>query len=118
MYIDDLEKYCSVDELADELQYYLDDNDEANIDDILSLHIYGTNVHFASFDADSILESATEELHEEAYERSSFIIKKLQNALDEIAEEIKGDTTTYFSDDKVGIQLTKENIEEFGLVFE
>ncbi|WP_062408416.1 hypothetical protein [Paenibacillus naphthalenovorans] len=117
IYIDGFEKYCAPDELSEYLQWYLDDNREVTVEDILSLRIYGTYITNAMFDATSILENATEELHEEAYDRSKHILNKLQSYLDEIAKEIQRDTLTYFPDEKVGIQLTSKDIEKFELQF-
>jgi hypothetical protein len=115
-YIETWEKYVSVDDLADEIQLQLDDNEDMTIEDVINLRIYTTYVTQGSFDAESILEGVCEELHEDAYDRSSFILPKLQEKLDEIAKEIESDTTTYFSD-KIGINLTKEDVESFGLTF-
>lgn len=116
LYIDSWDKYVVADDLAEEIQWQLDDNEDMTIDDIVNLRIYTTYVTQGSFDAESILENVCEELHEEAYDRSMFILPKLQEKLDEIAKEIESDTTTYFPD-KIGVKLTRADVEGFGLVF-
>ncbi|GAA4878937.1 hypothetical protein GCM10023310_68790 [Paenibacillus vulneris] len=118
IFIDRVEKYCSPDELAEYLQWYLDDNEDLTIDDILSLRIYGTYTTQASFDAYSILENATEELHEDAFNRAEYVIEDMQEYLNKVANEIKIDTKTFFPDEKNGIQLTIADINKFKLQFD
>lgn len=117
VFIDSLDKYVITDELPEELQHYIDDNEEIEIDDIKNLKIYGTTKTSATLDATNILVNATEDLHEEAYDRSKYILKKLQGYLDEINEEIAQDTSTYNASYKCGIQITNEDIISFKLEF-
>lgn len=116
LYIDDWDRYVEPDDLAAEIQYQLDENEDLTLSDIANLRIYTTYTTSAFFDAESIMENACDELHEEASERAWHIIPKLQEQLDKIAKEIEHDTTTYYPDD-IGVLLTVGDIEEFGLKF-
>jgi hypothetical protein len=119
IFVDDWNKYIDTDSLAEEIEYWLDDNmkddtEEDIIEQILNIKIYGTSTCSASFDAESILENATDDLHDEAYSNARHIIGELQEALDVAAEKIKDDTGTYNANSE-GIVLTRDDIERFGL---
>lgn len=119
VYVDSWDKYIKPDELEEYFEYWLDDNYDDEFlmktkkEVALGLRIYGTYETHATFDADSILEDATGDLHDDASNQSYYIKDELQSALDVIAEKIKNDTLTYMLDYEFGIQLTEDDIKEW-----
>ena len=94
-------EYLYVDE-TDEL-IYLDDEEDYIISSIkeaqsAGCHIFGTKKEYLTLDANSILESACEELHEDAFINICDNIDKLQKQLDSWVEEYGDGTTTYYPD--------------------
>jgi hypothetical protein len=104
VYIENYDKYCSTEDLLD---YITDiEYDYEKPIDKKSLWIYGTYTMELSLDADCILENACDNLHENAMNNiSSNEIRELQDLLDQWAEKIKEETTTYYADYKIGILL-------------
>ncbi|MGG1652235.1 hypothetical protein ABHN03_03805 [Paenibacillus sp. NRS-1775] len=115
LYIENWDKYIMADELEDQIEYWHDklalDSREDVISDLLNLHIYGTSKDTIALDAEDIISSATSDLHDEAYDRSKHVIKKLQKFLDGIHDEIGDTTATFYQDASVGIQLTFDDIK-------
>lgn len=120
VYVDSWNEYIMKDDLEKQFEYWVDLNwDSEDIEGLkeilLNLKIYGTNKTHAIFDADSILENAMENLHEDAYVSPS-IKNELQELLDGISEKIKNSTTTYNVDYSIGIQLTENDIENWNYI--
>jgi len=103
LYMDNLDRYI-FDE--DDLEIAIEDCEECEID-LSKLRIYGTREAKISLDADSIAESACDELHEDAYEYCD--IKGLQEILDKWCKE-QTDTATYYPDYKIGVRMEDKQI--------
>lgn len=107
LYIDNMDRYvfdegdleCAIDD------YLYDDGDENT--NVLDLRVYGTTEAQISLDADSIVSSACEDLHEDAYERCDDI-DGLQKLLDEWCEKQTG-TGTFYPDTKIGVILKERD---------
>jgi hypothetical protein len=96
LYIESYDRYI----MADELEGWIEDNE---ISDIENLRIYGTQTTDISFDAGNLIESAVEDLHEDAGDNiSGSDEKELQEMLDKWCEKISG-TKTCWPDWKVGV---------------
>jgi RNA polymerase subunit RPABC4/transcription elongation factor Spt4 len=108
LYIENFDCFVQVDCLSEELEWRIEEDEEIDIE---HLRVYGTSVTHAEFDAIHILESACDNLHEDAYERASSNVdmNKMQVYLDEIAKLIESDTTTYHPNYNVGILLIKDD---------
>ena len=84
----------------EELEDYCKENDIA-----MPKYVWGTTVSKISMDADSIIESACEELYEEAGEQiDDRDSKELQDMLDKWCEKQRG-TDTYYVDYNVAILI-------------
>jgi len=104
VYVDNHDKYFSVDEFKD----WLADNEdnEGKPIDRNSLRIYSTYTMDLSIDASDIIENACSDLHEDAMDNiSNKDEKELQTLLDKWCEDNKAGTTTYYADYKIGVML-------------
>lgn len=112
-YIDSWDEYHDLDSLHDKINDLLEDMDEDfTIDDIKDLRVYTTYIESISLSADSILERACENLHDEACERiSQSKFDELQDLLNEFVKGIESDTKTYHADWKVAVVLTPEDFK-------
>ena len=110
LFVDNWDKYfetdnfeCEENDYLDELNDGLEEEDKVKIEE---LRIFVTKETRLTFDAGSILEDNTEDLHEEAYERiGNDKIAELQEMLDRWAETVKDNTTTYYPDYKIAIKF-------------
>jgi len=103
LYIGNLDRYIYD---KDDLETAIEDCEEYEINPS-KLRIYGTKEIKISLDADSIAESACDELHEDAYEYCD--IKGLQEILDKWCKE-QTDTATYYPDYKIGVRMEDKQI--------
>lgn len=104
-YFSDIDSF--VDAYKDFDEYESDEEMMNNLPDVLWL----TDPVDISMDADSIIESACEELHEDAYENiSDKDIKELQNMLDEWCKKQTG-TRTVYPNYKKYVRVKKEWFE-------
>jgi hypothetical protein len=78
-------------------------NDEHEFDEEKPQYVWGTKSINLTLDADSILENACEDLHDEAWNRIEDK-KELQEFLSMWSKKQKG-TTTYYSDNKYAIKI-------------
>lgn len=78
-------------------------NDSYESDEMKPLYVWGTTSTSLTLSADSILENACDDLHEEAYERIEGRVE-LQEFLDDWCAKQK-DTTTYYYDTKYAIEI-------------
>jgi hypothetical protein len=101
IFVDNFDRYF-VD--IDELIEYLHDLSFEELDDIDELRIYQTSKIHLTFDAQSIIEDASSDLHEDAcdYIDKSYY-ERIQEFLDNISNELKDETATYYYDDTKGI---------------
>lgn len=98
---------CFVDAYKDSDEYEFDEDMMTNLPEVLWL----TDSVDISMDADSIIESACEELHEDAYENiSGSDRKELQNMLDEWCSKQTG-TRTVYPNYKKYVRVRKEWFE-------
>jgi hypothetical protein len=92
---------------TDMLMEWLDDRESDDEDfDRSALQVYGTYKTQIAFDAGNIIESACDDLHEEAMDRiPGDAVNELQTILDNWAKKYGGGTVTYNMDGAVGIIL-------------
>ena len=101
LYVDSCDKYINVEDFEEWLQ-----DKEYQLDEVISLRIYGTQSIDLSMDAYNIIEDACSDLHEDAMDNiSDEDQSELQLLLDKWCEDNKQGTTTYYADFKVGIEL-------------
>ncbi|WPS85698.1 hypothetical protein SMD22_01175 (plasmid) [Brevibacillus halotolerans] len=113
LYLDNADRYFTdIDELLEFLSYQLSDR-EIETEDLSSMRIYKTSKSSISFDAQHIIESATENHHEGAYEDVMKYEKDLQDYLDSFANKVKDVATSYFPDYKSGVIISLEDIQSF-----
>lgn len=94
-----------------ELEDFFDEWEQSDFDDQPEKpkYVWGTYETCMSFDAFSIIENATDDLHEAARDyMGTKAIDALQDILDRYAEEYRGDTTTYYQDTKYAIEIPWE----------
>jgi len=101
LYVSDYDKYINVEDFEEWLH-----DESFQLDEVISLRVYGTYIMELSMDASSIIENACSDLHEDAMDNiSDKDQKELQTLLDKWCEENKAGTTTYYADFKVGVLL-------------
>src|SRR5690606_3086140 len=87
-------------ECEDFIEWWTDNHNE---DEVKPLYVWGTVPTYITIDAHSIVESACDELHEEAFENITDL-EELQTYLDAWTDKQKG-TTTYYADKKYAIKI-------------
>jgi len=101
VYVDNWDKYINVDGIDDKIDDHQSEDEDFEISD---LRIYGTTEVKMSFDAGSIIESACEDLHEDAGDDiSGDEIKNMQDFLDDWVEKYGSNTTSYEVDFSIGV---------------
>lgn len=96
LYLENYDKFFS--DIDDILEFLKDEfkKDGLNREEISKIHIFRTEIDYATFDAGSIMEDATSELHENAYDNIMTLKDELQRMLDEFSEKMKQETATFF----------------------
>jgi len=103
VYVDNWDEYILMDDLEDKIDGHRSKDEDF---DVKELFIYGTTKIKMSFDANSLIESACEDLHEDAgSDISSDEIKEMQDFLDNWVEEYGSNTTSYEIDYSIGVVI-------------
>lgn len=110
LYVENFEQfYTDIDTLLEEISEKLG-YEELETKDIEHLRVYKTNKETIGFDAQGIIENATDDLHESVYEDVIKHENELQELLDLFAERVKGLTASYYPDYENGVVITLEDI--------
>lgn len=111
LYIDDWDEFYDADDLHEKVHELIED-EELILEDIKDLRVYTTTIEKITLDAESILENACGNLHEDAYQRiDKSEIEELQEHLDKFAEKIQDDTRTYYPDWGTAVVLSPEDFK-------
>ncbi|GED73031.1 hypothetical protein BRE01_67330 [Brevibacillus reuszeri] len=109
LYIDDWDEFYDADDLYEKVRELIED-EELTFEDIKDLRVYVTTIDRITLDAESIVENACENMHEDAYQRiDKNEIEELQESLDRFAEKIQDDTRTYYPDWGTAVVLSPED---------
>lgn len=111
LYLDNYDQFFE--DIDDVIEFLRDEIEQGDLEvsDIDNMRLFKTNPMSLSFDAQSIIENATEELHENAYENTMKHVEELQQFLDTFAEKIKRSTLTYFPNFKESIVISPNDLK-------
>lgn len=111
VYVENLERFFSnIGEVIEFLKGEIE-GEELDISDVYGVRVYKTWSTGLSFDAHSVIELATDQLHEDAFSNAIVYRKELQETLDAFAKKLENDTMTYFPDYGQGISISVNDVK-------